>query len=71
MASKAFRTRRVMNWLSLGLTYAFLYMGRYNLKVSKFAFENMKGADQEVMMSNEAFGIIFALLVLWCMVSPS
>jgi MFS transporter, OPA family, glycerol-3-phosphate transporter len=58
--SKQFRVRRVMNWLSLGLTYAFLYMGRYNLKVSKFAFENMKGADQEVMMSNEAFGIIFA-----------
>ena len=58
--SQAFRNRRVMNWLSLGLTYAFLYMGRYNLKVSKFAFENMKGADQEVMMSNEAFGIIFA-----------
>lgn len=57
----AFRRRRVMNWLSLGLTYAFLYMGRYNLKVSKFAFENMKGADNTVMMSNEAFGIIFAV----------
>ena len=23
-----FRRRRVMNWLPLGLTYAFLYMGR-------------------------------------------
>ena len=33
-----FRKRRVLNWLPLGLTYAFLYMGRYNLKISKFAF---------------------------------
>ena len=36
--SKAFRARRLMNWLPLGLTYAFLYMGRYNLTVSKNAF---------------------------------
>ena len=29
--SPAFLRRRVMNWLPVGLTYAFLYMGRYNL----------------------------------------
>jgi len=29
--SRAFRRRRVLNWLPLGLTYAFLIMGRYNL----------------------------------------
>ena len=29
--SEAFKRRRVMNWLPLGLTYAFLYFGRYNL----------------------------------------
>jgi OPA family glycerol-3-phosphate transporter-like MFS transporter len=29
--TQAFRTRRVLNWLPLGLTYAFLYMGRYNV----------------------------------------
>jgi OPA family glycerol-3-phosphate transporter-like MFS transporter len=29
--SSAFKRRRVMNWLPLGLTYAFLYFGRYNL----------------------------------------
>ncbi|MCX5746774.1 MAG: MFS transporter [Proteobacteria bacterium] len=29
--SEAFKRRRVMNWLPLGLTYAFLYMGRYNI----------------------------------------
>ncbi len=28
---RAFRRRRILNWLPLGLTYAFLYMGRYNL----------------------------------------
>lgn len=31
--SPAFLKRRVMNWLPAGLTYAFLYMGRYNLSV--------------------------------------
>jgi OPA family glycerol-3-phosphate transporter-like MFS transporter len=33
--SAAFRTRRLLNWLPLGLTYAFLYMGRYNLNALK------------------------------------
>jgi OPA family glycerol-3-phosphate transporter-like MFS transporter len=57
----AFRRRRVMNWLPLGLTYAFLYMGRYNLKVSKFAFEEMAGSDGGALMGNDAFGIIFGV----------
>jgi OPA family glycerol-3-phosphate transporter-like MFS transporter len=56
----AFRQRRVLNWLPLGLTYAFLYMGRYNLKISKFAFESIKGSGDSAMMSNQDFGIIFA-----------
>ena len=30
--SKAFRHRRLLNWLPLGLTYSFLYFGRYNIK---------------------------------------
>ena len=29
--SGAFKRRRLMNWVPLGLTYAFLYFGRYNL----------------------------------------
>ena len=29
--SVAFKKRRVMNWVPLGLAYAFLYFGRYNL----------------------------------------
>ena len=57
--SAAFKKRRVMNWLPLGLTYAFLYMGRYNLKVSKFAFEEMQAGDGTALMSNEGFGVIF------------
>ncbi|MDT8324212.1 MAG: MFS transporter [Bacteroidota bacterium] len=51
--SAAFRRRRVFNWLPLGLTYAFLYMARYNLTVSKNALGPL--------MSKEAFGIIFAV----------
>jgi len=35
--SPEFLRRRVWNWLPLGLTYAFLYMGRYNLNVAKNA----------------------------------
>lgn len=51
--SRAFVTRRFLNWFPLGLTYAFLYMGRYNLTVSK----NALGA----LMTNEDFGIIFGI----------
>ena len=30
-----FKRRRILNWVPLGLTYAFLYMGRYNLNALK------------------------------------
>jgi len=40
--SAAFRHRRMLNWLPLGLTYAFLYMGRYNMTVLK----NVQGITQ-------------------------
>jgi OPA family glycerol-3-phosphate transporter-like MFS transporter len=59
--SARYLSRRRWNWLPLGLTYAFLYMGRYNLKVAKYAFEGLPGADGGVMMSNEAFGVIFGV----------
>ncbi len=59
--TKSFRRRRVLNWLPLGLTYAFLYMARYNLKVSKTAFVSMKGADGGALMGNDIFGIIFGI----------
>ncbi len=49
--SRAFRIRRFLNWFPMGLTYAFLYMGRYNLTVSKNALGDL--------MSKPDFGIIF------------
>ena len=57
--SEDFRRRRILNWLPLGLTYAFLYMGRYNLKVSKHVFEQMTDGAGEIMMSNSGFNDIF------------
>lgn len=51
--SKEFLSRRTWNWLPLGLTYAFLYMGRYNLTVSKNAFGDL--------MTNADFGTIFGI----------
>jgi len=46
-----FMVRRFINWFPLGMTYSFLYMGRYNLNVAK----NALGTT----MSNEDFGLIF------------
>ncbi len=51
--SAAFIKRRTFNWLPLGLTYAFLYMGRYNLTVAK----NALGAA----ITNADFGTIFGI----------
>jgi OPA family glycerol-3-phosphate transporter-like MFS transporter len=56
---KAYLRRRIQNWLPLGLTYAFLYMGRYNLKVSQYAFEEIAGPDGSPLMGNTGFGIVF------------
>jgi OPA family glycerol-3-phosphate transporter-like MFS transporter len=56
--SPAFRRRRVFNWLPLGLTYAFLYMGRYNIKVSQHAFGDMD-FNGSPMMTNGDFAMIF------------
>jgi len=50
--SRAFVFRRFVNWFPLGMSYAFLYMARYNLNVSKNALGDM--------MTKEQFGIIFA-----------
>lgn len=47
-----FLSRRFINWFPLGMSYSFLYMGRYNLAVAKNAFGTR--------MSNEDFGLIFA-----------
>ena len=49
--SREFRIRRFLNWFPMGLTYAFLYMGRYNLTVSKNALGDL--------MTKADFGTIF------------
>ncbi|MDP2874552.1 MAG: MFS transporter [Holophaga sp.] len=49
----AFRFRRLLNWLPMGLAYAFLYMGRYNLTVAQNALGDV--------ISKDAFGQIFAV----------
>ena len=48
-----FAVRRFINWFPLGMTYSFLYMGRYNLNVSKNALGSL--------MTKEEFGTIFAI----------
>jgi len=53
--STAFVRRRRVNWITLGLTYAFLYFGRYNLAVAKVQL------DADGLMSNSDFGTIFGV----------
>ena len=49
--SRWFLFRRFVNWFPLGMTYSFLYMGRYNLNVSKNALGTL--------MTNQELGLIF------------
>ena len=51
--TRAFRRRRLRNWLPVGLLYALLYMGRYNLTVSKSVFGDA--------MTVEDFATIFGI----------
>ncbi|HEY3445902.1 MAG TPA: MFS transporter [Myxococcales bacterium] len=48
--SAAFKRRRLLNWFPLGLTYAFLYFGRYNLNEATSVIPGLTNAD---------FGVIF------------
>lgn len=52
--SSAYKLRRAMNWVPMGLAYALLYMGRYNLTVAKSALGDS-------LMSKAQFGTIFAV----------
>jgi OPA family glycerol-3-phosphate transporter-like MFS transporter len=51
--SRSFRIRRFWNWFPMGLTYALLYMGRYNLTVAKTSLGDL--------MTKEDFGVIFGV----------
>lgn len=44
--SKEFRKRRALNWLTLGFTYAAMYMGRYNLSFANKALSDTYGWDK-------------------------
>jgi OPA family glycerol-3-phosphate transporter-like MFS transporter len=61
--SAQYKARRAINWLILGFTYAFLYMARYNLTVSKSKFENIPKFDHipnsPPLMDNNDFATIF------------
>lgn len=52
--SADYKLRRFLNWFPMGLAYALLYMGRYNLTVAKSAL-----GDE--LMSKAQFGTIFAI----------
>jgi len=42
----AFRKRRAVNWLTLGLTYSAMYMGRYNLSFANKSLSSSYGWDK-------------------------
>jgi OPA family glycerol-3-phosphate transporter-like MFS transporter len=44
--SRQFKTRRALNWLTLGFTYAAMYMGRYNLSFANKALSDKYGWDK-------------------------
>ncbi len=44
--SKEFRRRRSINWLTLGFTYAAMYMGRYNLSFANKSLSDTYGWDK-------------------------
>jgi MFS transporter, OPA family, glycerol-3-phosphate transporter len=48
--TKAFRARRLLNWLPLGLTYSFLYFARYNIK-----------SFQGVGLTEAEYGTVFGI----------
>ncbi len=51
--SPEFRRRRILNWFPLGMTYAFLYFGRYNINEATSALGKLT--------DNSAFGTIFGI----------
>ncbi len=44
--SKQFKRRRALNWLTLGITYAAMYMGRYNLSFANKSLSDNYGWDK-------------------------
>ena len=61
--SGAFRKRRFLNWFPMGLTYAFLYWGRYNLTVAKNNLTEVPLPDGSTieLITKADFGMIFGI----------
>jgi MFS transporter, OPA family, glycerol-3-phosphate transporter len=59
--SIAFQRRRLLNWLPLGLTYSFLYFGRYNIK--QFQGFGLTAADYGMVFGwgSAVYGMAFLL----------
>src|SRR5512139_3414941 len=58
--SPEFKRRRALNWLTLGTTYAAMYMGRYNLSFANKALSDTYGWDK-----TEVGTIITAALTIY------
>jgi OPA family glycerol-3-phosphate transporter-like MFS transporter len=58
--TRDFRKRRAQNWLTLGFTYAAMYMGRYN-----FSFANAKLSETYGWSKTEVGSIISAATLLY------
>ncbi|MGB2959387.1 MAG: MFS transporter [Bacteroidota bacterium] len=58
--SSAYRRRRAVNWLTLGFTYAAMYMGRYNLSFANKSLSDTYGWDK-----TEVGAIITAALTIY------
>jgi MFS transporter, OPA family, glycerol-3-phosphate transporter len=59
--SIAFRHRRLLNWLPLGLTYSFLYFGRYNLKQFQGIGLDEAGYGTVFGVGSAVYGLAFLL----------
>jgi OPA family glycerol-3-phosphate transporter-like MFS transporter len=59
--SPAFRKRRFANWFPVGMTYAFLYMGRYNLNVYASAFKLKEEFATIFSIGTVVYGVSFVL----------
>src|SRR5512137_597544 len=64
--SAAFRKRRALNWLTLGTTYAAMYMARYNLSFANKSLSDTFGWDKtqigtiiSVMLAIYGFSALF------------
>ncbi len=64
--TKEFEARRRLNWIFLGLTYAFLYFGRYNLAVVRTVLDS-DSCDVALhgitcgLLTNDLYGKIYSI----------